>query len=395
MDNDSLYFVGVRFPGSEKSYYFSTTESSLPIGSLVVLSTINGVEMATTSTEVKPLSAYQNGLELKPILRLPDERDIADHKENLARAKWALDVTRGQIERLGLAMDLIDANYILDGSKITITYTSPEKRVDFRELLRELAPVLACRIELRQIAARDKAKMVGGIGMCGLPLCCTTFLTQFDGISIQRAKNQMLTLNIPKLSGHCGKLICCLTFEDDMYTEERKNFPHFGTVVKTPDGDYKVDGMNIISRTVKLVNDARDDYKTYPLEDVQAMLNGTYRKREEPKKDEMPDFQLGGRENRGRENSYGGMHPDRQDKGEYASTPKEEKENRSEHRHGRDRNDRRNRNNQNRNERKEQNQRPRDNQNNQNKQGEKGNRDNRNRHHHHHRGHGNKGGNQE
>ena len=328
MENSSSYYVGVRFPGSEKSYYFSTTNGDLKIGQLVVVSTINGVEMGTVSTAVKPLAKYENDLELKPILRVPTKADIDDYNYNIGEAKRALEVTKTYIDRLGLAMDLIDANYVLDGSKITITYTSPEKRVDFRELLRELAPSLGCRIELRQIASRDKAKMVGGIGLCGLPLCCTTFLGQFDGISIQRAKNQMLTLNIPKLSGHCGKLICCLTYEDDIYTEEKKNFPHYGTIVHTPDGDYKVDGMNIISRTVKLVNETRDDFKTYPLEDVKAMLNGTYRKKEEPaKKEEVPDFGIG-KPNQGRENSYGGMRPDPRDKGRYSSSPRPEREQR-------------------------------------------------------------------
>jgi hypothetical protein len=189
--------------------------------------------------------------------------------------------------------------------------------------------------------------MIGGIGICGLPLCCTTFMNQFDGISIQRAKNQMLTLNIPKLSGHCGKLICCLTYEDDIYTEEKKNFPHWGTVVHTPDGDYKVDGMNIISRTVKLVNETRDDFKTYPLDDVKAMLDGTYRKKEETKKDEMPDFGIAS--NNGRENSYGGMHPDQRDKGRYSSSPRQDGNNgrrddrRDDRRDRRDRRDRDNR----------------------------------------------------
>ena len=307
MENPSSYYVGVRFPGSEKSYYFATDHKELTIGSLVVVSTINGVEMGTVSTAVMPMSTYQNGLELKPILRLPTKEDMDDYEYNVGQAKRTLEIVQELVERLGLAMDLIDANFVLDGSKVTITYTTPEKRVDFRELLRELAPYLGCRIELRQIAARDKAKMIGGIGICGLPLCCTTFMTQFDGISIQRAKNQMLTLNIPKLSGPCGKLLCCLAYEDETYTIEKKDFPRLGTVVHTDDGDYSVDSMNIISRTVRLVNSTRDDYKTYSLEDVKAMMNGTYKKKEETKKVNefsLPDFHISA--TNVRDASYGG-----------------------------------------------------------------------------------------
>ena len=192
---------------------------------------------------------------------------------------------------------MIDAVYTLDGEKVTITYTSPEKRVDFRELLHMLAPELGCRVELRQIANRDKAKMIGGIGICGLPLCCSTFLNSFEGISIQRAKNQMLTINIPKLSGPCDKLICCLLYEDDAYTEAKKEFPRHGEVIHTPEGYYSVDSFNVLSKNVRLVNATRDDYRTYPLEDIRAMQRGTYKKKEEDGRLhlELPDYNIGGR----------------------------------------------------------------------------------------------------
>ena len=148
---------------------------------------------------------------------------------------------------------------------------------------------LHCRIELRQIAPRDKAKMIGGLGTCGLPLCCSTFLDQFDGISISRAKNQMLTLNIPKLSGACGKLICCLLYEDDMYTEAKKDFPRLGTVVHMDDGDYTVSGFNILNKQVKLSNAAQ--VRFYTLEETKDLIAGI--KRPKPKMEDemaMPTF---------------------------------------------------------------------------------------------------------
>ena len=274
----SGYYLGLRFPGTEKTYFFSCPDDHFVLGDLAVVMTVNGLECGIVSALPKPLSTYHSELELKAILRKADERDLADYNNNIEDAKQAMVVAKNAIEKLGLPMDLTSANYTLDGSKITISYTTGEKRVDFRELLKVLAPQLGCRIELRQIAPRDKAKMIGGIGICGLPLCCSTFLNQFEGISIQRAKNQMLTLNIPKLSGPCGKLICCLTYEDDAYTEAKKEFPRFGTVVRLDEGEYTVDAINIISRTVRLVNGMRSDYKTYSLEDVLAMLNGTYKR---------------------------------------------------------------------------------------------------------------------
>ena len=247
------YFLGVKFHGNDKSYYFSCEDPNFMIGDLVVVQTVSGYEIGTVSTAAMDLSNYKSNLELKPIIRKPTPEDIKDYEFTLEQAKKAIKITQDEVDKLALPMRLLDAEYNLDGSKITITYTA-DNRVDFRELLKNLAPLLRCRIELKQIATRDKAKMVGGIGICGLPLCCSSFLSNFEGISINRAKNQMLTLNIPKLSGPCNKLNCCLIFEDDVYTEAKKDFPHLGQTIKDSDGDWTVSGMNVISRTVKLNN---------------------------------------------------------------------------------------------------------------------------------------------
>lgn len=265
------YFVGIKFQGSDKSYYFSTVYGDLKVGDLVVVETVAGFEIGTICTRLMDMKAYKSQLDLKPIVRKPTNEDMEDYELGLKEGKRALQVAEREIKELGLPMHLLEANYSLDGSRVTITF-SADNRVDFRQLLHVLAPQLHARIELRQINPRDKAKMVGGIGICGLPLCCATFLDQFDGISISRAKNQMLTLNIPKLSGPCGKLICCLLYEDDAYTEAKKEFPYLGTVVHLEEGDYTIVGMNILSKQIKL--SGYQDLKFLPLEDVlKAMKN--------------------------------------------------------------------------------------------------------------------------
>lgn len=262
------YFVGIRFGGSGKSYYFGTSDSSYSPGDLAVVETISGYEMGTITTSPRSTSSYTSPLELKPVLRRPTSDDMEDYELGRKEAKVALEITQKEVTRLALPMRLLEANYTLDGGKVTITYTA-DNRVDFRELLHILAPQLKCRIELHQLAPRDKAKMIGGIGICGLTLCCSTFLSRFDGISISRAKNQMLTLNIPKLSGQCGKLICCLLYEDDLYTEAKKSFPRIGTVIHDGETDYSVDSYNVLSRTVKLVSPS--DYKFVSLEEFNSL----------------------------------------------------------------------------------------------------------------------------
>lgn len=269
MEEISKYFVGVKFEGTSKAYYFSTNMGDLKVGDQVIVETVAGYELGIITTALMPTAAYTSNLDLKPIVRRPTKEDVDDYNLGLREANMAMEITRREVASLHLPMNLMSANYTLDGSRVTITYTS-ESRVDFRELLRILAPQLKCRIELRQIASRDKAKLVGGLGICGLPLCCTTFLNQFDGISISRAKNQMLTLNIPKLSGACGKLICCLLYEDDLYTEAKKDFPKIGTVIHSNGVDYTVETYNVLGRSVKISNS--EGYQFISLDDFNAMV---------------------------------------------------------------------------------------------------------------------------
>ena len=260
------HYVGIKFSNSGKAYFFGTDNKDLQIGQKVVAESVRGLQLGEIATPVFDISTYKSGLELKPMARVATDDDLLLHEANQKRGKQALKDTIVEIEKLGLEMNPIDAEFALDGSKVTITYVA-EERVDFRELLKVLAAKFRCRIELRQVGPRDKAKMVGGIGLCGLPLCCKRFSSDVESVSINRAKNQMLSLNIPKLSGHCGKLICCLLYEDDAYTDLKKDFPPLGTLYEREDGKiWKVTSYNVFSKHVKLT--CESDYEFVPLQDA-------------------------------------------------------------------------------------------------------------------------------
>ena len=279
--NEYTHFVGVKFLNTPRAYFFGVKDIPLQVGDRVVVETIRGTELGTVAIEAISIDKYSNGLLLKPILRKATDTDIKLSEINLKDAVFAMDICQTEVKKLNLDMNLISCEYTLDKSKVLFSYLADD-RVDFRELLKVLASRLHTRIELRQIGSRDKAKMIGGLGVCGLPLCCSTFLNEFDGISINRAKNQMLAINIPKLSGQCGKLICCLKYEDDAYTEERKKFPDLGSRYFIDKVEYTVTSVNILSKIVKIEN--ADDIKFIPLEDF-AKQTGFNKRREHNKND--------------------------------------------------------------------------------------------------------------
>lgn len=246
-------YVPVKFIHGNRSYYFGVSEElpSIENDMYVVVETVRGIELGKTTNKETPIANYQSNLGLKPVIRVASDLDLKAYEKNEKDAGFALKICETEVERLGLDMRLISAEYTLDKMKITFSYLSDD-RVDFRELLKSLAYKLHTRIDLRQIGSRDKSKFIGGIGVCGLPLCCTTFLNEFDGISISRAKNQMLAINIPKLSGQCGKLMCCLKFEDDVYTDAKKDYPEVGSKVWIDKTEYIVLTTNIISKVITL-----------------------------------------------------------------------------------------------------------------------------------------------
>ncbi|MFA6935851.1 MAG: regulatory iron-sulfur-containing complex subunit RicT [Bacilli bacterium] len=264
------YIVGVSFLGNSKSYFFHSYDSNFVNGEKVVVETVRGIELGSVTKEPKNIKEFSGDLVLRPIIRKSDEKDIKNYEDNIINASKALEVCKESVEKLGLDMRLLKADYTLDASKIIIVYSS-ENRVDFRELLKDLAAKLKCRIELRQIGTRDRSKIIGGLGVCGLPLCCNTFLGTFDGISINMAKNQFLVLNIQKLSGHCGKLICCLKYEDDNYSEQRKGLPKIGQKIFYQNEQYKVTSINILTKQVRLEN--KENVQTINLKELMDIVN--------------------------------------------------------------------------------------------------------------------------
>lgn len=260
--NEYTHFVGVKFSNTPRAYFFGTKEDDYKVGDFVVVETVRGLELGSIAIEPISINKYSSDLYLKPILRKATDVDIQLDETNRKDAVYAMSVCQTEVEKLNLDMNLISCEYTLDKAKVLFSYLADE-RVDFRELLKALAARLHTRIELRQIGTRDKAKMIGGLGVCGLPLCCSTFLNEFDGISISRAKNQMLAINIPKLSGQCGKLICCLKYEDDAYSEQKKDFPELGSRYVIDDIKYTVTSINILSREVKI--ESEDDIKILEL----------------------------------------------------------------------------------------------------------------------------------
>ena len=273
--NEFTHFVGVKFSNTPRAYFFGFKDIKLNVGDKVIVETVRGVELGEIAIEPISIDKYSNSLLLKPIVRKATDTDIKLSEINKKDAVFAMEICATEVKKLNLDMNLISCEYTLDKSKVLFSYLADD-RVDFRELLKVLAAKLHTRIELRQIGSRDKAKMIGGLGVCGLPLCCSSFLNEFDGISINRAKNQMLAINIPKLSGQCGKLICCLKYEDDAYTEERKKYPDLGSKWFIDKTEYTVTSINILSRMVKIENE--DDIKFIALEDFNKQTNFNRRK---------------------------------------------------------------------------------------------------------------------
>lgn len=278
--SEFTHYVGISFINANRAYYFGLKDIKLEKGDKVVVETARGIELGEVAYAPIEISNYKSELPLKPVVRKATDVDIKLHEINKKDALVALEICKVESMNLGLDMNLISCQYTLDKSKVIFSYVADD-RVDFRELLKVLASKLRTRIELRQIGSRDKAKLIGGIGMCGLPLCCATFLNEFDGISINRAKNQMLAINIPKLSGHCGKLLCCLKYEDDTYTELKMRFPDVGVKVFIDKVEYTVTSINVISKTVKVDNE--EDSKVLSLDEFYKQ---THYRKPKPKKNE-------------------------------------------------------------------------------------------------------------
>ena len=242
--------IGVRFKKAGKVYYFDPDNIKIETGSYVIVETARGVEygyVTKTNTMVDDEEVVQP---LKKVIRIADENDEKQNLINKEKEKEAFNICEEKILKHKLDMKLVDVELTFDLNKIIFYFTS-DGRVDFRELVKELASVFRTRIELRQIGVRDEAKMLNGIGMCGRPLCCATFLGDFQPVSIKMAKDQNLSLNPTKISGICGRLMCCLKYEEDVYEELNKNLPREGEIISTPDGTGEILSVNVLMQMVK------------------------------------------------------------------------------------------------------------------------------------------------
>ena len=248
---ENLKYISIRFETTNKTYTFSTDDESIRMNDAVVVETQRGLEYGLVVTE--PFDKPNVNMEIKPIIRKATEEDRRQFERNKSEAGEARKRCQIESDKLDLQMNVISAEYTLDRQKITFTYLADD-RVDFRELLKVLASIFHCRIDLRQVGTRDKAKMVSGVGVCGRELCCARFIGDFDRISINMAKNQLLALNVQKLSGQCGNLMCCLKYEDDAYKKLRKDLPKMNSQVEFEGERYRITSMNVINQTCKLEN---------------------------------------------------------------------------------------------------------------------------------------------
>ena len=243
--------IGINFDSGNRLYYFSTNNINVKKGDNVIVETERGLQFCTAVTDILEIPDSKVVTPLRPILRIATKEDKRKAAENKKICKEAIEKATKISKDLKLDMKFIDCSYTLDRNQLIFNFLADE-RVDFRELAKKLAGQYKTRIELRQVGVRDKAKEIGGIGPCGRILCCTTFLNDFNSVSINMAKNQNISLNPTKINGICGRLLCCLNYEDDIYTEEKKNFPSIGTKLKVGDVEGKVVSLNVLNNKITL-----------------------------------------------------------------------------------------------------------------------------------------------
>jgi cell fate regulator YaaT (PSP1 superfamily) len=269
-----LTVVGVRFKRAGKVYYFDPGDLEVETGQKVIVETVRGIELGDIAVGPKQVKEEDIVAPLKQVIRVATDEDTATERENREKEKEAFGICLNEISKHDLEMKLVDVEYTFDTNKI-IFYFTADGRVDFRDLVKDLASIFKTRIELRQIGVRDEAKMLGGLGPCGRSLCCATFLGDFEPVSIKMAKEQNLSLNPTKISGICGRLMCCLKYEEEVYEAIKKDVPPIGTKVSTPSGEGIVLDINLLKQMVKvkLANEEETDIKEYRLSEVRPVCN--------------------------------------------------------------------------------------------------------------------------
>ena len=270
--------IGVRFKNVGKVYYFDPDGSKLKKGGMVIVETARGVECGEVAMENREVPDESIVQPLKKLIRAATEDDLKKMAENRIREKTAFEICCKKIEAHKLEMKLVDVEYTFDNSKILFYFTA-DGRVDFRELVKDLASVFRTRIELRQIGVRDEAKMLGGLGICGRPFCCSTFLGGFQPVSIKMAKEQSLSLNPVKISGTCGRLMCCLKYEQEAYLDLLRTTPKVNAIVSTPEGRGVVVDQNLLTGILKVRLDKASDAapSTFRVKEVKLVRDGQIR----------------------------------------------------------------------------------------------------------------------
>jgi cell fate regulator YaaT (PSP1 superfamily) len=264
--------VGVRFKSAGKIYYFDPGELEIETNSNVIVETARGVEFGEVVVPVREVPESEVVAPLKPVIRVATEEDKKHAEENKAKEQDAFNICLKKISDHNLDMKLIDVEYTFDNNKVLFYFTA-DGRVDFRELVKDLASVFKTRIELRQIGVRDEAKMMGGIGVCGRVLCCNSFLGEFQPVSIKMAKEQCLSLNPTKISGTCGRLMCCLKYEQEAYEEIIRRVPKVGAIVNTPEGQGVVMEISMLKEIIKVKMDKGNetDLKVYHSSEIKVV----------------------------------------------------------------------------------------------------------------------------
>lgn len=251
--------IGVRFRVAGKIYFFDPLQFPIKSGDHVIVETARGVEYGTVVGDIREIKNEDINQPLKPVLRIATKEDDQKESANRLKEKEAFQICLEKIAKHGLEMKLIEAEYTFDNNKVLFYFTA-DGRIDFRELVKDLASVFKTRIELRQIGVRDETKIIGGIGICGRPLCCHTHLSEFVPVSIKMAKEQNLSLNPTKISGVCGRLMCCLKHEEETYEYLNKKLPNIGDFVTTDDGlKGEVQSVNVLRQLVKVIVDVDDE----------------------------------------------------------------------------------------------------------------------------------------
>lgn len=262
--------VGIDFQKSGKMEYYSPKKFDLNVGDWVVVESKRGLEMGRVKYAPLDVADEDVTLPLKEIVRHATDEDLNQYEQNEKDSEEAMTLCKNTIQQQSLEMRLVNCEFTLDKSKVIFNFTSDE-RVDFRKLVKVLAQKLKTRIELRQIGVRDEAKLLGGIGPCGRSLCCATFLGDFEPVSIKMAKDQNLSLNPTKISGACGRLMCCLKYENDYYEEARAQLPDVGEAIKTPEGNGKVIGLNILDISMQVKVEGLEQPLEYKMEELETL----------------------------------------------------------------------------------------------------------------------------